>query len=111
MKTLKYLSDTDKVTICCFDSPKEALLCIISYFVEGKFYGSKFTSGYIWEKDGKFYTESEDKYTSKKVWEKEGYNVYDVVKMKSYTRTFKSQRPDETLTGFMFNKEKYYNLA
>jgi len=111
MKTLKYISKANKLIVCCYDSPKEALLYVFSYFLAGKFYGLKYTSCYIWEKGGKYFTENEEDYHSKEVWENEGYNVYDVVKMKSYTKTYKSQKPDETLTGFMFNKEKFFDFA
>jgi len=111
MKTMKYLSATDKVAICCYDSPKEALLYVFSYFLAAKFYGSQYTSCYIWEKNGQYFTEVEESYHGKELWIKEGYQVYDVVKLKSYTKTYKSQKPDETLTGFMFNKDKYFDLA
>ncbi len=90
-----------------FDTPQQALLDVFADLLECGYtdsYGVK----YIWEKDGKFYTEVGGNYHSAEKWRILGFTTYDIVEIKTYTRTYYDNTKKEELTGFMFRGEKFF---
>lgn len=90
-----------------YDTPQEALISVFGFLLKGGISGS-YGVYYIWEKDGKYYTEIEGEYHSTSKWMGMGYKTYDFVKIMNYKRTYHDTE-SETLTGFMFHGGMFFD--
>ena len=89
-----------------YTSPKEALLQVFSFLLnEGK--TKNYGIYYIWAKDDKYYTELSGAYHSVDLWRNMEYRTYDIVEIKNYKRKYADK--EETLTGFMFHGNKFFD--